>query len=135
MQTEDVKAFKNRLRNYTYLLSRTVTLNNSIEFLYDRLGGVRGIDPSKEPLHTMPNKDLEWKTRDDISRLEAELSHVEDEIRMIDQILGRMEINICTAIKMVYIRGRQVKYVADRYHLSSSGLAKRMDRAIEKAIK
>ena len=135
MQREDVKAFKNQLRNYSYNLSRIVTLNNSIEFLYERLGGIRGIDPSKEPLHTMPNKDLEYKIRDDISKLETILRHVEDEIRLVDEILDRMDYDIRTAVKMVYIQGRMVKNVADKFHLSSSGLAKRMDKAIEKAIK
>ena len=131
----EVRAFKNELRNYVYYTSQLVTIGNSIEFLYERLGGVKGIDPSKEPTHALPNKELEWKLRDDISRLDTKKSRLESKIKDIDETLDLMDISIRTAVKMVYIYGKQVKLVADEFYLSSSGLAKRMDRAIEMAIK
>lgn len=130
----NVKAFKNEMRNYVFYTSQVVSLENSIEFLYDRLGGVRGIDPSKEPMHSPPNKDLEYKLRDDITLLDSKKSLLEKKIAEIDMTLELIDIPIRTAIKMVYIYGKQVKYVADQFFLSPSGLAKRMDRAIEKAL-
>ena len=130
----NVRAFKNEMRNYVFYTSQVVSLENSIEFLYDRLGGVRGIDPSKEPIHSPPNKDMEYKLRDDITLLDSKKSLLEKKIAEIDMTLELIDIPIRTAIKMVYIYGKQVKYVADQFFLSPSGLAKRMDRAIEKAL-
>lgn len=135
MQDEEVRAFKNELRNYTYYLSRIVTLENSIEFLYDRLGGVRGIDPSKEPLHAIPNKEMEWKLRDDISKLEAKKERYEKNLAEIDQILNQIEEFTRDALKLVYIEGKRTDAVANSMLISPSGLKNRMNRAIIKAIK
>lgn len=134
MQPEEVRAFKNELRNYNYYLYKIITLGKSIEFLYDRLGGVHGVDPSKEPIHAMPNKDLEWKIRDDITRLEAKKSTTENKLREIDDVLHKIEEPIRTAIISVYISGKQISNVAGELYLSSSGLAKRINKAIKKAL-
>ena len=134
MQSEEIKAFKNQLRRYTYLCSRLATLENSIEFLYDRLGGVRGIDPSKEPTHAMPNKELEYKLRDDIEKLEAKLMIVVAEKNEIDEILSRIDLPLREAIMEVYIYGHRIDMVASKYYLSHNGLHKRMNKAIKGAL-
>ena len=134
MQKDSVRAFKNELRNYTYYLSRIVSLENSIEFLYDRLGGVRGIDPSKEPLHTVPNKEMEWKIRDDISKLEKTKERTEAKVMEIDSVLNRIESPLRNAIINIYVVGKQVKNTCDYYYLSPSGLVSRMNKAIEEAL-
>ena len=104
MQKEQVKAFKNELRNYTFYCSRIVSLGNSIEFCYDRLGGVRGIDPSKEPVHAMPNKEMEYKLRDEIERYEATLKRYKEKVDSIDEILERIELPIREAVITVYVK-------------------------------
>ena len=134
MQKPEVRAFKNELRNYAFYVSQVNTIANSIEFLYDRLGGVRGVDPSREPMHTLPNKDLEYKLRDDITLLEIKKSRLEHKIKEIDMMLDLIELPIRTAIISCYVHGNQVKMVADKFFMSPSGLAKRMDRAIERAM-
>ena len=134
MQREEVKAFKNELRNYTYYCSRIVSLENSIQFCYDRLGGVRGVDPSKEPTHVLPNKDLEYKLRDDIERYETKLRRYRAKLSEIDEILDRIETDVCEAIKRVYIKGEHIEKVGRELYLSHNGLAKRMNKAIERAL-
>jgi len=134
MQKEQVKAFKNELRNYTYYCSRVVSLQNSIEYTYEKLGGVRGIDPSKEPTHAMPNKNLEYKLRDDIERYEAKLKRYKEKVEDINETLGRMEEAVREALIMVYVKGEHFTKVAKIYYLSPTGLQKRMNRAIEDAI-
>lgn len=134
MQTDDVRAFKNELRNYNYYLSRIVTLANSIEFVFERLGGVRGIDPSKEPIHAMPDPDLEWKLRDQIEIYEAEKRRYEAKAGEIDQILNKMETSVREAVIEVYANGKTVMKVADKMYLSPSGLKRRIDKAIKKAL-
>ena len=134
MQREEVKAFKNELRNYTYYCSRIVSLENSIEYIYDRLGGVRGIDPSKEPTHVMPNKDLEYKLRDDIEKLEAKKKRVESQKQFVDEVLAKIENEFVEAIKKVYIEGLRMDKVCIEYNFSASGMGYRIDKAIERAL-
>lgn len=134
MQSQQVKAFKNELRNYNYYLSRVTTLKNSIQFCYDRLGGLRAIDVSKEPTHSPPNKDYEYKLRDDIESYEQLLRHTQAQINYLDEILSRIENELRNAIKSIYIEGKQMRYVAMTLYISHGGLQKRIDKAIEKAL-
>ena len=133
-QSESVRAFKNELRNYRYYIGRAAELEDAIESLYDRLGGVRGVDPSKEPAHVLPNKEMEWKIRDDITRLDLKLTNLRSKIAEIDEILGRIEEPLRTALKLVYIESNKVIMVAGMMYLSPSGLVKRMNREIKKAL-
>ena len=134
MQKPEVRAFKNELRNYTYYCSRIASLEESIEFMYDKLGGVRGIDPSKEPLHTQPSMEFEYMVRDKITDLEKNKALYEAKRDYIDQILGKMETSVREAVISVYVRMEKCIKVADQHFLSSTGLQKRMNRAIEVAL-
>jgi DNA-directed RNA polymerase specialized sigma24 family protein len=134
MYLNQLKAFKNRLRNYNYILWEIETLEENIEELYDRLGGVRGVDPSKEPLHTVPDKDLEYKIRDIISKLDAKLSRKRGEKEEIDRILAIIETDDREAIISVYVKGNHCDKVAREHNMSPSGLKSRMDRQIKKAL-
>ena len=134
MQSNQVRAFKNELRNYSFVLHEITTLENSIEFLYDRLGGVRGIDPSKEPLHTVPDKDLEYKLRDDISKLDAKLSLRRAEKERVEEIMGRVEKTLSDAIFRIYVLHARTDVVAGEMFISPNGLHHRINRALERAL-
>ena len=134
MQSKEVRAFKNELRNYNYYLYRLTTLDNSIEFCFERLGGVKGIDPSKEPTHAQPNKELEWKLRNDIEVLEAKKKRIQGKLNEIDEILALIEIPLREALIDVYAKGEKCIKIADRLALSSTGLQKRMNKAIQEAL-
>ncbi len=134
MQSEKVRAFKNELRNYKFCLYEITTLENSIEFLYDRLGGVRGIDPSKEPLHTMPNKEMEWKIRDDITKLDRKLSLRRAEKERVESIMAEVEKSLSDAIFEVYVLGNRTDYVARKMSLSPNGLHRRINKALERVL-
>ena len=131
---DEIQAFKYKLRGYNFLCYEITTLENSLEFCYDRLGGVRGIDPSKEPTHAMPNKELEYKLRDDIERYEAKLKLKISEKVEIDQTLDRMETSLREAVFRVYAKGENCLKVSGDYYLSPSGLKKRMNKAISGAL-
>lgn len=134
MQKDSVRAFKNELRNYTYYLSRQVTLERAIEFTYDLLGGVRGVDPSREPLHTMPDPDREWQLRDEIDRYEAELARYRAKSCEIETVLGKMETSLKQAVMAVYVHGEHMDKVGREMSLSPNGLSKRINKAIEMAL-
>ena len=134
MQTPDVRAFKNELRNLKYYQYRVQTLTNSMEWCYERLGGVRAIDPSKEPMHVAPNKELEYKLRDDIERYRALLALTETKIKYIDEILSHIETSLRDAIISVYVDGQHLRAVASKMYLSGNGLSKRINKAIAQAL-
>ena len=135
MQRPEVRAFKNELRNYTYYCSRIASLEESIEFMYDRLGGVRGIDPSKEPIHSAPDKEFEYMLRDKISSLEQDKAVYEVKRDYIDLILGRIENTLREALKLVYIDGQRLDRVSGKFFLTPNGLIYRLNKSIEEALK
>ena len=134
MQRPEVKAFKYELRNYSFYCYRVRTLSESIEYCYQILGGVHGVDPSRIPMHSPKNLDREYKLRDEISRLEAEKDRLQRQIDYVDQILDRIGNGMENAIKSVYIEGQQMRKVADDYYLSHSGLQGRINKAIMEAL-
>lgn len=134
MQEESVKAFKKDLGTYCYKLGRKKDLEDKIQECYDRLGGVRAVDPSREPTHSMPNIDVEYALRDRISELEQKLRHVCDQIEEIEQILDRIDSPLKTAVLEVYAKGHTIRSQAERMFLSETGLRKRINKAIEKAL-
>ena len=96
---------------------------------------MRGIDPSKEPLHAMPNKDLEYQLRDRISNLEAKINVRKAKLNQTDEILSRMETTLKQALFEVYAKGKTVDALAIRLEVSPSGLVKRFNKAIERALR
>lgn len=134
MQKPGVRSFKNELRNYRYYVSRVVDLGEKIDLCYHRLGGVRAVDPGRIPVSGMPNKDAEYKTRDDIERYTRLKALYQAKLDEMDRILGLIEKEMRDALVRVYVDGEQIRKVADMYFLSHNGLAKRINRAIEKAM-
>ena len=134
MQSKRVRAFKNELRNYSFLLQEISRLENEIEELYDRLGGVRGVDPSKEPLHSAPNKEFEYKLRDVISKLDAKLSLRRAEKERVESVMAEVEKTLSDAIFQIYVLGEKTETVAQKMFLSPNGLHNRINKALERAL-
>ena len=105
-----------------------------IELCYDMLGGVRAIDPSRIPMGSLPNKDLEYRIRDEIERHEKNKRFAEANVEYVDRILGRIETSLREAIISVYVKGNTTRSVADKMYLSHTALQKRMNKAIEEAL-
>lgn len=133
-QPEQVRAFKSDLSTYLHKVDQARKLKEIIEDCYYQLGGVKGVDPSKEPIHSPPNKDIEYAIRDKITRLDQKLARVCAQIDEIREILNNIEKPLRTAVFDVYARGKTIRSVAIPMHLSETGLRKRMNKAIEKAL-
>lgn len=133
-QPEDVRAFKTDLASYNVKKKQIARLEEQIEECYDQLGGVRAIDPSKEPIHAMPNKDVEYAIRDKIERLRAKRERLCGQIEYLDEILERMEPTLKTAVIEIYSNQRKIRALASTMYLSETGLRKRINKEIEKAL-
>lgn len=134
MQDEGVKAFKNELGNYRFYQRRFATLANLVEYCYDMLGGVRAVDPSKEPNSFVPNKDREYAIRDEISRHERNKDLIEVKLRYIDEILARIETPLKEALIEVYADHKTLRKVSSRMYMSESKLRRDINKAIKKAL-
>ncbi len=134
MQKESVKAFKRDLANYQYKKDSIKILEDKIEECYDKLGGVRSVDPSREPIHSPPDKDFEYMIRDRIEALERKRKRLCDQTEEVEQLLGKIENPVRMAVIEVYQNGNTIRSQAEKLFLSESGLRKRMNKAIEKAL-
>lgn len=133
-QSRQVSAFKNELRSYSFYLQRIEALQTLIDLCYHNLSGVHAIDPSKIPMGGLPNKDLEYRIRDEIERHERNKAFAEANVEYVDRVLGRIETPLREAIISVYVKGNTTRSVADKLYLSHTALQKRINRAIEEAL-
>ena len=136
MQDVAIKAFKNELSNYRFYQRRLKSLENMIEYCYDMLGGVRAVDPSKEPTHAfVPNKDREYAIRDEIARHERNKALVEAKLKYLDEILGQIETPLKEALIAIFAdRRKTLIKVASEMYMSESTLRRTLNRAIKKAL-
>ena len=135
MQQPQVRAFKYELRNYRFYQSRIEKLNELIDFCYTLLpGSVHGIDLADIRTHGTPNKEREYRIRDEISKHERNLRHVEEKKEYLDEILDKMEEELREAVKCVYVDGKTMIETADKYDLSATGLQYRIDTEIMRVL-
>lgn len=105
-----------------------------MDICYDALGGVRGVDPSREPTHSLPNKDYEYRIRDEISRHEANRDRTLAKIKDIDELLSLMDSSLRMAVIRVYANGEKLDKVARGMYLTYNGLFVRLNREIERVL-
>ena len=133
-QSRKVRAFKNQLRNYNDYVKWIDELQEKIDDMWYKVGGVKGVDPSKEPLHSPPNTEYYYMMTDKIADLEEQKNLLEANRDYVDRILTTIEIPLREAIMSVYCDGKTISSVSLKYHLSSSGLNKRIIVALKKAL-
>ena len=106
-----------------------------MELCYSMLPhNVHSIDFTRPVVHGLPNKDLEYRIRDEITKHEANLKSTQAKIDEIDEILALMETSLKKAINDVYVEGNRIEDVAMIYHLSIGGLQYRIDKEIERCL-
>ena len=134
-QSKRVKAFKNELRAYEFNLSRIEALQSLIDICYSHLpGSVHGLDPSKIPMNPAPNKDLEYRIRNEIDRHERNKALTEAKVKYCDDILIQMETELRHAVKRIYIHGDTMESVARKMYLSTNALQNRINREMERVL-
>ena len=135
MQGKDVKAFKNLMCNYQFNLDRVNRYRAQIEDCYAKLGAVpQSIDFAKVRTHSLPNKDFEYMLRDNIQFYEEKLKFYESQIKYVDEKLNLMPVETRKMASDMFILGESEIAVASRYFISPSGMRKRINNAIKKAL-
>lgn len=133
-QKPQVRVFKNELRNYNFYISEIKRLTEVIDNCYYELSGVKANDPSKEPVHSLPNKEREYRLRRNISHFESRRKLVQTKIDYIDQVLSNIQEPLVGTIKKLFVEGSSLSLLCNDYNLSTIGLYKKINKAIEKAL-
>lgn len=129
-----VRAFKNELRNYNYYISTAKKTKELIDNYYYELSGVKASDPSRPPLHSLPNKERENHIREAISRQERYLKLTQAKIKYIDRILDNISEPLNSTIVDIFLKGESLTAHCNNYNLSNVGLYKKINKAIERAL-
>lgn len=131
---EEMKIFKNELKNYTLYKKRVKSLDELINICYDMLSGVKAIRYDKEPTHTPPNKDREYEIREEISHHERNKARTQAKLDDIDKILNLIETDTRELIIDVYANNIPMEEFAKVRYISSVGLLYQVNKAIKEAI-
>lgn len=131
---EELKAFKNELKNYNFYKQRIKSLQEMIDTCYDMLSGVKAIDYSKEPSHTPPNKDIEYRIRDEIEKYKHFQARTQVKLDDINKILNKVESSLREAIIESYCNGKTLEKVAEKRFISKVGLFKQINVALKEAL-
>lgn len=131
---EELKAFKNELKNYNFYKQRIKSLQEMIDTCYDMLSGVKAIDYSKEPSHTPPNKDIEYRIRDEIEKYKLFQARTQIKLDDINRILNKVESSLREAIIESYCNGKTLEKVAEKRFISKVGLFKQINVALKEAL-
>ena len=130
-QPEEVREFKKELSSYPFLQKKLEGARDLCRYCYDLLpGGVRS--PSlTEHGHTQMSKETEYRIREEIEKHEARIQSYLQRIREIDEVLALMDEDMREACIDIYMKGRTVKRVCRKHHLSEYGLKYRVNKAIQ----
>lgn len=110
-------------------------MESLIDICYSHLpGSMHGLDPSRIPMSSVPNKDLEYRIRNEIDHHEQNKRRTEEEIRYCDEILNRMEISLKQAVTHIYIKGQRMDSIAAQMFLSTNALQNRINRELERVL-
>lgn len=135
MQSRAVRAFKGRLKGYRYWQDRVKGQSELLACCYDMLGASPR-SPKLDGIQCHSPKDIEaeYRVRAEIERIEPLLAHARDEVKYIEEILGKIETPLKEAIIAIYADEKQLRYMADKLGFSKSGLERQINKAIEKAL-
>lgn len=138
-QHAEVRAFKNELMNYYTYKERITKLNDLIEYCYHMLGGIKGVDTTKEPSQShIRNLDAEYKIRDEIELHTKKIERTQSRIDDIEQTLNKIEALegewVRLATFKVFAQHQTYAKVGDIYGYSPSNVRYIVNRAIKKAL-
>lgn len=138
-QHEEVKAFKNELMNYHAYKHRVTKLNELIEYCYHMLGGIKGVDTSKEPSQShVHNLDVEYKIRDEIElhskkieRTQIKINDIESVLKKIGELEGEW---VAEATFKMYADGVSSRKLGSKYGYAPSSILYIINKGIRKAL-
>lgn len=132
-----VEAFKNELRNYNYYCSLIRKLQEKKDDLFYELTGVKSA--SLESTHNSFNESVYFNKvftlQEKIHKLDLEIERIKAQKKYITDVLKRIESkDVRMSVIEIYVQKKTVGFVAKEQNISSSGLFKQINKAINKAL-
>lgn len=131
-----IEAFKRELGNYYFYVDDIKKTNGTIDEVFYRVGGARGIDPGK--VHSSAPVSLAEKldsVQPELTLLEARLKMEEASVKYVNLMLSMMpDDRIKEAMARVYMYGEHLEDICDDYGYSPQGLHHRINREIRKLL-
>lgn len=131
---EELFAFKNELKNYNFYKARVKAQQELIDINYHALSGVKAIRYDKEPTHTPPNKDMEYKLRKEIEVHTKMRDSAQAKVDEIEKVLNLIETQLREAIVEAICNKKGLERVAKSRNLSKEGLFYQINKGIKDAL-
>lgn len=134
-QRPEVKAFKQELENYSYYLEREKKLSGMIDYCYDLLGGVRGVNPAAVRSNSPVDKEREYRIRDEIAKHEKNRKRNKEKIAEIEETVNLMPEDAKEIVRLKYLKGKTYVQISEIVYMSPSTVKDRLNRAIIAALR
>lgn len=134
MQSKEVMAFKNELRNYLVYKERIDSLHELISICYQMLGGLKSPDFQNIPVNSPPNLDRRDKIYAEIDKHRANMERTKQKMEDIENVLNRMPKDIRIATYKVFVQGETIEKIARENGYSKKGMWYWINKEIKKAL-
>lgn len=134
---EDVRAFKNELKNYRYYQKKLKAVKEEIDTIYYNLSGLasKPFGASAGSTNQEIKEERRLEAFNTIEMLEDKASTYTQAIQRIESTLNACDSDIRDAIIKIYCDGHTYSSMAVHTYYSPRGLEKRIDKEIKKALK
>lgn len=127
--------FINELKCYNGYKKDLYKLKEKIDLLWHKIGGIKGVDPSKEPVRSV-NKELleqlKLEELEKIERLENEYKRIKSQIDSIDTKLSLMSEKVGNIYKAIYFDKKSFYKIAKINNCSIGAIRYLMLKEYEK---
>ena len=134
---EEVKAFKNELRNYRYYLKQKEILTDKKDLYFHSLTGMvgKGFDSQGGSTNESVKEEKRLETIDRINELEEKINKLDTKIDAIESVLNKVTKRVRKIMVGVYADGRTYLSYSTNENYSPRTLQQQVDKAIERALK
>lgn len=132
MTEKQIEAFKNRLRNYTFLQEEIEELNEELEYRWYNLTGLKGVafDRIGGTTNESVKSQKKLKEYDEIEKIEKHIASNKKELATLDKMINQMGKfeKVMTIDK--YIHNYTYEELSARCYMDKSTLKRRLDREL-----
>lgn len=134
---EDVRAFKNELRNYRYYQKRLKEINEEIENIYYSLSGLasKPFGASAGSTNQQAKEERKLEAIDKLNKLKDKANIYAKQIQSLERTLNACSEDIKDVLIKIYCDGHTYSSMAIYTYYSPRGLEKRIDKELMLALK
>lgn len=126
--------FKNEVMNYESYKKSLKLLNEEMESIIYRYGGVKGVSYDKVSVSGDPHsrERMLLEMGDKLEEIEREIDHTQIKVQDIERNIAKLPEDIQEIVKLLYIERYTLNYVGQLCGYSHNGIWARVKREVEK---